>query len=72
MFVGMIGTTYCIVRTQLGYDVEIRTLGALLQIAGEFPSEEAAKAWIEQDKRIAEIDERQIPVDPPHIRRTEA
>ena len=68
----MIERTYRVVRGHPGFEVEIRRLGALVQIAAGFPSESAesaANAWIKEDRRIEEIDDRHAPVAPPHIRR---
>ena len=65
----MIARAYRVVRGHPGFEVQIRRLGALVQIAAGFPSEAAANAWIEEDRRIEEIDDRPAPVAPPHIRR---
>jgi hypothetical protein len=49
----MADTTYRIVhREDDGFVVEIKSVGALPQIATGFATEAAAKGWIAQDERL--------------------
>ncbi|HEY1413497.1 MAG TPA: hypothetical protein VGF36_15230 [Rhodopila sp.] len=53
----MADTTYRIVhREEDGFVVEIKSIGALPQIATGFATEAAAKGWIAQDERLRSAD----------------
>ena len=62
----MTQAAYRIIRTGSGFKVEINRPGETVHVAVGFESEADAKAWIEEDKRITGINDRQEPIDPPH------
>lgn len=66
----MAEAAYRIVPEGAGFKVEVERPGETIQVAAGFQSEADARAWIEEDKRIAGIDARQRPVEPPHLRET--
>jgi hypothetical protein len=68
MLSAMTQAAYRIIRTGSGFKVEINRPGETILVAVGFESEAAAKSWIDEDKRIAGIDGRQKPIDPPHLR----
>jgi hypothetical protein len=68
MLSGMTEAAYRVTPEGTGYKVEINRPGELIQTAVGFASEAAAQAWIEKDKRLAGLDDRQEPVDPPKLR----
>lgn len=59
---------YRVLSTRLGFKVEIDRPGEVIQFADGFGSEAEATAWIEADKRLSGIDDRQTPATPPHLR----
>jgi hypothetical protein len=69
MLSAMTQAAYRIIRTGSGLKVEINRPGETVHVAVGFESEADAKAWIEEDKRIARINDRQKPIDPPHLRK---
>ena len=58
---------YRIIPAGSGFKVEIQRPGETTMVA-EFASDADAEAWIAQDKRIPEINDRQTPIAPPHLR----
>jgi hypothetical protein len=50
------------------YKVEVNRPGEMIHVADGFKSRAEAEAWIAEDKRIAGIDARQTPIEPPHLR----
>jgi hypothetical protein len=60
---------YRIIRTESGFKIEINRPGEAVHVAVGFESEADAKSWIEEDKRITGINDRQEPIDPPHLRK---
>jgi hypothetical protein len=64
----MSDTTYQIFQDGDAYNVRITRLGNFIQEADGFASHADAASWIAQAQRIAVIDEKQEPIDPPHLR----
>lgn len=64
----MTAAAYRIIPDGSRFKVEINRPGETIQVAAGFESEGDARAWIEEDKRITGIDERQNRVDPPRLR----
>jgi hypothetical protein len=64
----MSDTTYQIFQDGDAYKVRITRLGNFIQEADGFASHADAASWIAQAQRIAVIDEKQKPIDPPHLR----
>jgi hypothetical protein len=60
--------TYRIIQAGTGFKVEVNRPGEMVQLADGFESEADAASWIEEDKRIAELDDRQKPAEPPKLR----
>lgn len=63
----MTEAAYRIIPEGGGLKVEIERPGETVQVAVGFASETDAQAWIEEDRRIAGIDDRQPPMEPPHL-----
>jgi hypothetical protein len=64
----MVEVTYRVMPNGLGFKVEVNRPGEMIQTAIGFRSEADAQSWIAEDKRIAEINDRQKPIQPPHLR----
>ena len=64
----MTQATYRIIAARSGVKVEIARPGEIIMVAEGFESVPDAKSWIEEDKRITGIDDRQKPTNPPHLR----
>lgn len=64
----MTEATYRIIPEGRVFKVEINRPGEMLQTATGFISEADAQSWITEDRRIAEINDRQKPIQPPHLR----
>ena len=64
----MVEVTYRIIPDGHDFKVEVNRPGQMIQTAIGFTSETDAESWIAEDKRIAEINERQKPIRPPHLR----
>ena len=60
---------YRIIPVGSGFKVEINRPGETVHVAVGFESEADAKSWIEEDKRITGINDRQRPIEPPHLRK---
>jgi hypothetical protein len=60
--------TYRIIQTNGDYKVEVNRPGEVIRTAEGFKSEAEANSWIEEDQRLQEIDGRQRPIEPPHLR----
>jgi hypothetical protein len=65
----MTQAAYRIIRTESGFKIEINRPGEAVHVAVGFESEADAKSWIEEDKRITGINDRQEPIDPPNLRK---
>jgi hypothetical protein len=65
---GMTQATYRIIAASSGVTIEITRPGEIMVVAEGFASVPDAKSWIEEDKRITGIDDRQKPTNPPHLR----
>ena len=65
---GMTQATYRIITASSGVRVEITRPGEIMVVAEGFASVPDAESWIEEDKRITGIDDRQKPTNPPHLR----
>jgi hypothetical protein len=64
----MSDTTYQIFQDGDAYKVRITRLGSFIQEADGFSSRADAASWIAQAQCIAVRDEKQEPIDPPHLR----
>jgi hypothetical protein len=61
--------TYRIIHVNGDYKVEVNRPGEMIRRAEGLKSEADARAWIAEDQRIAGIDARQKPIEPPHLRK---
>ena len=65
----MTQAAYRIIAEGSRFKVEVIRPGEPVQVATGFESGADAQAWIEEDKRITGIDDRQKPVEPPRLRK---
>jgi hypothetical protein len=63
--------TYRIIPANGDYKVEVNRPGEMVRTAEGFRSEADARSWIAEDRRIADIDARQKPIEPPHLRKAD-
>lgn len=64
----MTEATYRIIAEGTGFKVAIDRPGATNQVAGGFSSAADAQAWIDADRRITGIDDRQRSIAAPQLR----
>jgi hypothetical protein len=64
----MSDTTYQIFQDGQTYKVRITRLGNFIQEASSFSSHADAASWVEQDKRLATINEKKEPKASAHLR----